>query len=231
MTDYGSPIFAGWRKAAGEAWSNYTDHAFVRGMSDGSLPRSAFISYLIQDYIFLVHFTRAWAMVVVKAETPAQMRTAAATVHALINEEIQLHVSICEREGISEQQLNQAEEAAENLAYTRYVMDAGLSGDLLDLLAALTPCVMGYGEIGKNLAPCTQTLPLYREWIDTYSADEYQEVCHIVAQLLNEVAADKLSSNPEKSPRWPSLCKRFATASALEADFWQMGLRLGATTG
>ena len=41
-----------------------------------------------------------------------------------------------------------AEEALGNLAYTRYVLEAGFSGDFLDLMAALAPCVLGYGEIG-----------------------------------------------------------------------------------
>lgn len=227
-SDYGSPVYAGWRDAAGNDWQAYVDHAFVRGLGDGSLPRPAFIAYLIQDYIFLLHFSRAWAMAVVKSETPEQMRSSAATVNALINEEVQLHVKICEREGISEAQLAEAEEASENLAYTRYVMDAGLSGDLLDLLAALMPCVMGYGEIGLALADSPDTTPLYREWIDTYSADEYQQVCVTAGQLLEQVALAKLGEQPMNNPRWPTLCKHFATAARLEANFWQMGLRLGA---
>ena len=132
-----------WRASAGDVWQQYIDHEFVVSLGDGSLPRAAFIAYLIQDYIYLLHYSRAWALAVVKSDNAGQMRLAAATVNALINEEIQLHVSICEREGISEQSLLAAEEASENLAYTRYVMDAGLSGDLLDLLAALAPCAFG----------------------------------------------------------------------------------------
>ena len=163
IPDYDSPVFAGWRSASGDTWRQYIEHEFVLGLEDGSLPRSAFIAYLIQDYIFLLHFSRAWALAVVKAETAAQMRTAAATVNALINEEIQLHLQVCAREGISEAQLLEATEASENIAYTRFVMDAGLSGDLLDLLAALAPCVFGYHEIGLRLAGSHDTTALYRE--------------------------------------------------------------------
>ena len=227
MTNYDSAIFAGWRETASDTWRQYVDHEFVRGLGDGSLPKSAFIAYLIQDYLFLIHFSRAWALAVVKADTVDQMRTAAATVNALINDEIQLHVEICAGQGISEEQLLLAEEAPENIAYTRYVMDAGVSGDLLDLLAALAPCVFGYHEIGTGLARCKNTLPMYREWIDTYSADDYREVCRMVAQLIEQVAAEKLGDRSEASPRWPSLCRRFETATRLEVDFWQMGIRLG----
>ncbi len=225
--DYQSPVFAAWRQAAGQTWSDYVDHEFVRGLGDGSLPREAFIAYLIQDYIFLLHFSRAWAMAVVKAGSVAQMRTAAATVNALINDEIQLHIGICQREGIREAQLLEAKEAPENVAYTRYVMDSGLSGDLLDLLAALAPCIFGYHQIGLSLVGCEDTTALYREWIDTYSDSEYVGVCESVAALIEEVAHEKLGLDPEQNPRWKGLCSRFETATQLEVNFWQMGLRLG----
>ncbi len=227
IPDYDSPVFAGWRSAAGETWRQYVGHEFVLGLKDGSLPRSAFIAYLIQDYIFLLNYSRAWALAVVKAESAAQMRTAAATVNALINEEIQLHIQICRREGIDEPRLLQAAEASENIAYTRFVTDSGLSGDLLDLLAAMAPCVFGYHEIGLRLADSRDTTELYREWIDTYAGDEYGSVCFAVAALIEDVAAERLGEALEASPRWQSLCRRFTTATRLEIDFWQMGLRLG----
>jgi len=52
-----------------EDWQGYTHHPFVEGLRDGTLPRRCFVSYLIQDYVFLVHFARAWSMAVVKSET------------------------------------------------------------------------------------------------------------------------------------------------------------------
>lgn len=228
LPEYGSPVYSGWRNNAGDTWRQFIEHEFVLGLRDGSLPKSAFIAYLIQDYIFLLHFSRAWALAVVKAETAAQMRTAAATVNALINEEISLHLAVCAREGISEEQLLQTSEAPENIAYTRFVIDAGLSGDLLDLLAALAPCVFGYHEIGLRLAGSKPAIEVYRNWIDTYAADEYGAVCHEVAGLIEDVTANRLGPVPESSPRWESLCARFTAATRLEIDFWKMGLRLGA---
>ncbi len=227
VNDFGSKVFSAWRDSAGQAWKDYVDHEFVAGLGDGSLPRAAFMTYLIQDYIFLLHFSRAWALAVVKSDNVGQMRMAAATVNALINEEIQLHVNICKREGLTEQSLQEAKEESENLAYTRYVMDAGLNGDLLDLLAALAPCVFGYGEIGQKLNGCTNTTDLYREWIDTYSAKDYIDVCQAVGELIEQVTLAKLGEDPQASPRWSSLCQRFNTAVQLEADFWSMGIRLG----
>ena len=220
--DYGK-AFALMREAAAGPWRDYTRHGFVEGLRDGSLPREAFLHYLRQDYVFLIHFSRAWALAVVKSETHAEMLTAVGTVNALVAEEMQLHVGICEEAGIAADELFATPERAENLAYTRFVLEAGYSGDLLDLLAALVPCVMGYGEIGARLAN-EATSDTYRDWIDTYAGDDYQGACKAVGELLDSALTRRIGPDFEAPPRWDRLCQTFRTATELEVNFWQMGL-------
>ena len=110
MNDYGK-AFALMREAAQGPWRDYTCHAFVEGMKDGTLPREAFLHYLRQDYVFLIHFSRAWALAVVKSETHSELLTAVGTVNALISEEMQLHIGICEAAGISREELFSTPEA------------------------------------------------------------------------------------------------------------------------
>lgn len=215
--------FALMREAAAGQWRDYTRHAFVEGLRDGSLPRDAFLHYLRQDYVFLIHFSRAWALAVVKSETYSEMLAAVGTVNALVAEEMQLHVGICEAAGIPQDELFATPERAENLAYTRFVLEAGYSGDLLDLLAALAPCVMGYGEIGKRLEK-ESTSDTYRDWINTYAGDDYQGSCKAVGDLLDSALTRRIGPGFEQSPRWERLCQTFKTATELEVDFWQMGL-------
>lgn len=207
-------------RAEAPAWQAYTRHEFVARLGDGTLPRAAFLHYLTQDYLFLIQFSRAWALAVTKADTLAEMRACSATVAALLDHEMALHVRICAEAGIPEDALLAAEERPENLAYTRYVLDAGHSGDFVDLLTALAPCVMGYGEIGQWLAPQGP----YADWIATYGGAEYQTVCAEAGALLDTAVARRLGA-PLDSPRWPMLCRRFATATRLEVAFWDMGLR------
>lgn len=222
---YTSPTLARWRDAAGEDWLHYTDHKFVLGLADGTLPPARFHHYLIQDYIFLVHFTRAWAMAVVKSDSLEEMKIAASTVDALVNHEMQLHVETCKKIGISEDQLYEAEEALENLAYTRFVMDAALSGDFLDLMAALAPCIFGYGVIGAALSKSAVTDTPYQEWIDTYAGSEYQSLCDTLGAMIEKAAQARLGHHPDQNPRWTQLCNRFHTATRLEIAFWDMGFR------
>ena len=216
-------IFPLWRDACPGPWAAYTRHAFVQGMADGSLPRAQFLDYLVQDYRFLVHFSRAWALGVVKAETLAEMRACSATVHALLEGEMALHVRLCAEAGISAEALEAAEEATGTLAYTRFVLEAGYSGDFLDLLAGLAPCVMGYGEIGARLAVEAAPNTPYRDWIATYAGAAYQQTCREVGALIDAAVERRLGPEAESLPRWHSLAQRFATATRLEAAFWVQG--------
>lgn len=220
--DYGSPVFAAWRAGAPD-WDRYTRHGFVKGLRDGSLPRAAFLDYLRQDYLFLIHFSRAWALGVVKADSLDEMRACAGAVEALVNHEMELHVRTCAEAGISKAALEATEEHPANLAYTRYVLDAGFSGDFLDLLAALAPCVLGYGEIGARLKR-EATSDTYRDWIETYSGDEYQALCHSVAELIENACLRRLGEVPRSSPRFDALQRRFSVATRLEVGFWEMGM-------
>ena len=222
LPDYGK-TFALWRAGAGQTWLDYTRHAFVEGMRDGTLPRAAFLHYLIQDYVFLVHFSRAWSLAVVKAETIDEMKVCAGTVDALVNHEMALHIKTCAAEGIEEETLFNSIEAVENLAYTRYVMDAGLQGDFLDMMAALAPCVMGYGEIGLRLKADMNADAPYEEWINTYADVGYQDVCINVGTMM-DAAIDRRLGDMSASPRAIFLQERFTTATRLEVGFWQMGL-------
>jgi thiaminase (transcriptional activator TenA) len=214
-----------WREAAAGDWDAYVRHAFVAGLADGSLPRAAFLHYLRQDYIFLHHFARAWALAIVKAQTLAEMQAAAETVRVLLLEEMQLHVRTCAAAGISEAELLATPERPENMAYTRYVLEAGYSGDFLDLLAALAPCVLGYGEIGARLLAGSVPVNPYRDWIETYGGADYQQACAEAGLLIDGALAHRFGGDWAALPRWQGLCQRFAAATRLEVGFWEMGLR------
>lgn len=216
--------FNAWRDGAGRVWTDYTSHRFVEGLRTGDLPRASFIHYLIQDYVFLVHFSRAWSLAVVKAETLDEMKVCAGTVDALVNHEMALHVRTCAEQGISEDTLFNAAEADANLAYTRFVMDAGLQGDFLDMMAALAPCVMGYGEIGLRLGRAGAKDNPYQDWINTYAGADYQGLCEVVGSMIDTAVALRLGDQPSSLPRWSHLQARFTKATALEVGFWTMGL-------
>src|SRR4249920_3245844 len=121
------------KSEASAEWRAYTEHRFTAGLADGTLPEAAFRHYLVQDYLFLIEFARAYALAVYKSPRLADMREAAAGLSAILDVEMNLHVKLCADWGLSPTDLERAPPAAEMLAYTRYVLDAGMRGDLLAL--------------------------------------------------------------------------------------------------
>ena len=206
-------------------WLLYTKHDFVNLLSSDSLEEKYFLNYLIQDYLFLIQFSKAWSLAVLKSDTLEEMKIAANTVNDLINFEMELHIKLCGSYNISKNDLESANEENENIAYTRYVLELGYSGDFLDLLSALAPCVLGYGEIGMNGKNLKIKTPMYQNWIDTYSSDEYQDVCKNVANLIDQAFLLRLGSDYVNTYKWNKVNKIFNKATLLEIDFWNMALK------
>ncbi|MDX1599617.1 MAG: TenA family protein, partial [Marinobacter sp.] len=115
-------------------------------------------------------------------------------------------------------------EARATLAYTRYVLDTGNRGDLLDLHVALSPCMVGYGEIANWLNRRADTVRgdanPYDAWIAMYESDEFQDAMQAEIRWLDERLADVSPA------RFEQLTRIFRDATRLEIDFWDMGLNL-----
>ena len=215
-------LFARLRASCAPEWADYTAHKFVRALGDGTLPEESFRHYLIQDYLFLIHFARAYALAAYKSDDLDDIRAAAKAVTALVDTEMGLHVKYCAGWGISEADMRAAPEAAANMAYTRFVLERGTAGDILDLHTALAPCVVGYAEIALRLDadPATKrdNNP-YGEWIANYAGADYQAVARGAVKRL-----DRLARRRGGEARFDSLSATFRAATRLEVGFWDMGL-------
>ncbi len=210
------------RDATADTWQAYVTHPFVGQLADETLPDACFRHYLGQDYLFLIQFARAYALAAYKADSLAEIRAAAAGMSAIIDTEIRLHVEYCAGWGLDQDDMEALPEASATMAYTRYVLEKGLQGDLLDLYVALAPCIIGYGEIGARLANDPDTKfegNPYASWIAMYAGDEYQDVARAHAETLDRLWQDRAGG-----ARLHQLTRTFEQATRLEVDFWQMGL-------
>lgn len=225
-------LFDHLKDAAPQEWAEYTQHEFLRQLEAGTLSEAAFRSYLIQDYLFLIQFARANALAAYKAHTLDDLTAAQRGLTAIITE-TDLHVRLCSKWGLSRQDLEGAAEHPATVAYTRYVLDSGLRGDLLDIKVALSPCTIGYAEIGARLRPAVEKDPghPYAEWIKEYASEAFQEVARDATDEMDQLAS-RFLGDPEHNPqRLRSLVNTFSTAARMESAFWQMGLDLGAEEG
>ncbi|KAJ3205384.1 hypothetical protein HDU82_005228 [Entophlyctis luteolus] len=157
-------------------WNAYVHHPFVEMLGDGTLPEECFKHYIRQDYIYLLHYARAYALAAYKSNNFSDIVEGS---RAALNiaQESQVHIKYCETWGISKEELENTKEALANLSYSRFFLEKGVGGDRLDLMVALAPCLLGYGEVGLALANNPKTKKegnLYWEWIANYAKEDFQ---------------------------------------------------------
>jgi thiaminase/transcriptional activator TenA len=202
-------------------WDDYIQHDFVKQLTAGTLAPDSFRHYLVQDYLYLIHYTRVMALSVYKSDTLAQMRVGQAGINAMLDMEIAMYLDFCHQWNIPLEQVENAPESAVTIAYSRYILDAAMSGSLAELYAAIAPCLMGYGEIGKRIKEqgFIDNNP-YQPWIDVFSSEEFQVITAQNEAQINTLLADASLAQADKFQRL------FNTAARMEVNFWQQALDL-----
>lgn len=216
-------LYENLKQASATEWQDYTRHSFVQQIADGSLPKECFRHYLLQDYLFLIQFSRAFGLAVYKSSDIEDIRFALECCNTIVNVELGLHIEYCKDWGVTEGDLKDLPESTANMAYTRFVLEKGVSGDLLDLYTALAPCTMGYAEIAQWISSDSTNMTddnPYLSWIEMYSGEEYQEFAKVFAERINRHQEGLTDA------RLKDLQKTFSAATRLEVDFWKMGLEL-----
>ena len=203
------------------SWDDYIQHDFVKQLAVGTLASDSFRHYLVQDYLYLIHYTRVMALSVYKSDTLAQMRVGQAGINAMLDMEIAMYLDFCRQWNIPLDEVENAAESAVTIAYSRYILDAAMSGSLAELYAAIAPCLMGYGEIGK----CIKEQGFiagnpYQPWIDVFSSDDFQVITAQNEAQINTLLAD---ASPAQTDKFQRL---FNTAARMEVNFWQQALDL-----
>ncbi|MBB3105655.1 thiaminase/transcriptional activator TenA [Psychrobacter luti] len=202
-------------------WDDYIQHDFVKQLAAGTLAPDNFRHYLVQDYLYLIHYTRVMALSVYKSDTLAHMRVGQAGINAMLDMEIGMYLDFCRQWNIPLDEVENAAESAVTIAYSRYILDAAMSGSLAELYAAIAPCLMGYGEIGKRIKDeGFITGNPYQPWIDVFSSDEFQAITAQNEAQINTLLAD---ASPAQANKFQRL---FNTAARMEVNFWQQALDL-----
>jgi thiaminase/transcriptional activator TenA len=186
-------------------------HPFVRGLADGSLPEAAFAGYVAQDAFFLGAFARGYAMGVVRSPDGDALDAFAGLLQG-VREELRLHAGYAARWGVD---LDTVTPGAATLHYTDFLLATAATADLGCLCAAMTPCMRLYAHLGTALAEGEPTR--YGEWVEAYSAPEFQELAGTLEGLLDRHAADT-----------PAVRTAYRRAMELELGFfdaaWPAGL-------
>lgn len=159
------------------------EHPFLRGLADGTLPDRSFRHYVAQDAYFLEAFARAYCVGAAKSSSGEDLTE----FHALAGgalEERRLHRRYAEDLGID---LAVSPWPATR-RYTDFLVATAWSADHAQLAAAMTPCMRLYAYLGQRLAASETVAERYRDWVDTYSAPEFDDLAVRLEALLDRHA-------------------------------------------
>ena len=204
-------------EAARPLWDAQLEHPFVRGLADGSLPEEIFRRWVLQDYRYLIEFSRIFAWAAAKADRLDSMGWYARALDLTLNTEMDLHRQYAARFGLTPEDLEAAPMWPTTRAYTDFLVRTAADGDAADLLAALLPCAWGYVHIARELARGEPPEDArYAEWIEQYASDEFKEASDWLRGELDRVSA---GATREKKAR---LREIFVLSSRYEGRFWEM---------
>ena len=203
------------KSSCNREWSEYTEHKFLSDLVNNKLPDKNFKKYLIQDYIFLQQFLKILALSVYKSNSFDEIKKSVNFIKG-IDHEIKLHVSYCKKWRVPLGSLNNIQVEKANSAYTNHVLNVGKKGNNLDIFSCLSPCIVGYGEIGFKLSKIKNwKKSKYSSWIKMYSSNEYQLIAKDNINYLDILFRNSKNKNLAK------LKKNFKKSTILERNFWE----------
>jgi len=194
-------------------------HPFLKGLTDGSLPRPAFQFYAVQDALYLREFARALSLAAARAPRDEWIIMFNEHAAGALRVERALHESFFKEFGLGAEEVDATPRAPTNLAYTSYLLAVAHRGPFHEAVAALLPCYWIYWETGKALERSGSPDPLYARWIGTYASAEYGSVVEAALACADAIAR-------ELGPAALDAMKRhFIATSRYEWMFWDMGYR------
>ncbi len=205
------------RKKTDSLWSAIFEHPFVQGIGKGTLDRGKYEFYLKQDYIYLIEFSRVFALATAKAQHLSEMGYFATLLNATLNVEMDLHRRTCADYDITAEELEKTEPALTTISYTNLLVKTCYEETLPGILAVLLPCAAGYVEIAQRLK--RQGLPDnkdYQNWIETYASKEFAEFAEWLENRLDQFAQ---TASKEDKNRWYRL---YLNSSRFEYLFFDM---------
>lgn len=206
-----------WKKVE-PIWNSYLEHPFVKGLGEGSLDQSKFKHWLKQDYVYLIEYSRLFALGSAKAEDLNTMARFAKLLHGTLDMEMELHRQYAAQFDISPDELEKTEAAATTTAYTSYMLNVSQRGGVENVIAAVLACAWSYNFVGKELATWegAQDHEFYGRWVRMYASEDFTILAEDCKKLMNEIAKGK----PERE--LVLLEEIVVKTSLFEYMFWEM---------
>lgn len=191
---------------------------FIEELKNGTLPLEKFQFYMLQDAKYLEHYGRALAALGSKAEdNEMALDFFEFGKNALIVERA-LHEAYFKQFKPEPNQEITIEPVCHH--YIHFLKSTVAYDPIEVATAAILPCFWIYKEVGDHIYQNqnTDNNP-YKNWIETYSGDEFAEGVKKALQYSNYMAENSTDKGRK------AMLEAFIAASRLEFNFWDAAYR------
>ena len=215
-------------KATEDIWASYHEKPFVQGLKYGTLDQKKFRSYIIQDYWYLMDYTKVFAIGVAKSKSVEVMKLFAKYIQAILDGEVNVHNGYMADFDITQEELDHTPIQQDNRSYTSYMLSVAYRGGEAEILTAIFSCAYSYEAIARKIVeecPSAPEHPMYGRWVRGYITPRYTGNNVILKDMLERLTKDYT----EEQLRY--LEEIFTACSRYEASFWDMADRFGTEGG
>ena len=205
--------------AAADIWADYHTHPFVEGIKYGTLDIRKFRHYMIQDYWYLMDYTKVFGIGVAKSKSVETMKLFAKYIQAILAGEVNVHNGYMADLGISQEELCSTPISQDNRSYTSYMLRAAYDGGEAEILTAILSCAYSYEVIAAKIVeeiPDAPNHPVYGRWVRGYITERYTGNNVILMEALDRLTVDYTETQLQY------LEEIFIACSQYEAAFWDM---------
>lgn len=212
----------GLKSKAIEIWEKGYNHPFVQELGKGTLDKSKFQFYLVQDYLYLLQYAKVFALAVVKADSEETMTQLTSIQYGILADEMDIHRNYMKEFGITDSEIKSAKPSLNNRSYTANMLAVGQTGDLAEILSTVFPCAWTYSDYAKRLKKDYADIiedNYYKSWIESYASDAFADSYEWFFEMLDNLVMHKSDAEKEK------IEEIFISSVELEYMFWDMAYK------
>ena len=212
----------GLKEKAFKVWEDGYNHPFVQELGKGTLDKEKFKFYLLQDYLYLLQYSKVFATAALKSDTEELMTGFTTSQYYILANEMNVHREYMKGFGITHAEILSVKSSLYNRSYTANMLSYGLTGGLAEVLASVFPCAWTYADYGKRLKEqYADKLEgnFYKTWIENYASDGFSDSFEWFYDALDNLVAGMTDEQRKK------IEDIFVSSVEFEYLFWDMAYK------
>jgi thiaminase/transcriptional activator TenA len=213
----------GLKARAQKVWEDGYNHPFVQELGNGTLGKEEFQFYLLQDYHYLLQYSKVFASAMLKCDTEELMTRFTKIQYFILANEMDLHREYIKGFGLTQKDIDNVKPSLYNRTYTANMLALGQTAGLAEILASVFPCAWTYADYGKRLKEqYADKLEdnYYRSWIENYAGDEFSASFEWFYDALDEMVVNMTDGQRER------ITEIFISSVEFEYLFWDMAYNM-----